>query len=95
MIFSKRPMTEPKPFFPLDKPRSWVIFVSATLLGLAIGLTAFAAAWFDVTLRRILATSLFVACWLVAAVCWCIFMIRQGAGRYRDIEPKPWKDQIW
>lgn len=37
-------MSEPKPFIPRDKPKSWVVGILAGLVGLAVGLVGFAAA---------------------------------------------------
>ena len=84
-----------RPFIPRDKPRWWVIFILACLVGLGVGLLAFTAAWFGLTWvsRQLVPISL--ACWATAAVSWFGFMFGMVTGRYRNLEDRPWKEQVW
>ncbi len=88
-------MVDKRPFIPRDKPRFWVLFVLAGLSGMGVGLIGFGAAWFE---QRWLASPmmlLFACCWLVAAVSWLGFIFGLLTGRYRNLSPRPWAEQIW
>ena len=37
----------------------------------------------------------FVGCWAVFAVSWVVFAIGLAGGKYRRLEPRTWKDQVW
>ena len=88
-------MPSPQPFFPDDKPRSWVVAISAGLLGLLFGLIAFGAAWADMPAIKTLFFFAFAACWAIFAMCWVIFIVGHLSGRYRSIQPRPWREQVW
>ena len=84
-----------RPFLPLDKPRSWTVFVVSCLTGVVIGAVGFGAAFLELDFLRLAAMALFGVCWAIAAVSWVLFMVRFTNGDYRGIEARPWKDQIW
>ena len=84
-----------QPFIPRDKPKSWVIFALSALLGLAFGLCAFAAAWYDWPIAKGIFATGFAACWAVAALAGVTCGIGMVLGRYGDLEEKPWRDQVW
>lgn len=88
-------MIEPKPFIPRDKPKSWVVGILAGLVGLAVGLVGFVAAWAGINWLKVIATALFVLCWLVFSTMWCVCIFGQLTGRYKNIQPKKWGDQQW
>jgi heme O synthase-like polyprenyltransferase len=88
-------MSNRRPFLPLDKPRSWTLFVVSGLVGMAIGLVGFVAASFELRAVQILAMGLFMVCWTVAAVSWVVFVIRFVTGQYRNIQARAWKEQVW
>ena len=88
-------MPSSTPFFPDDKPRSWVIAICAGLLGLLLGAVAFAAAWLEIPIVKNLATALFVGCWVIFAVCWLVFIVGQISGRYKGLRSRPWREQVW
>jgi uncharacterized membrane protein YGL010W len=88
-------MRSSRPFFPDDKPRSWVIAISAGLLGLLLGSIAFGAAWAGLQVIKTLSLAAFVACWATFAICWAIFFVGQLSGRYRNMRPRPWREQVW
>lgn len=89
------PMSEPKPFIPNDKPKSWVIFILAGLIGLAVGLVGFAAAWAGISWLKRAAIFIFVLCWLVSAATWLVFIFGLLTGRYKNIQPREWSEQLW
>jgi len=62
---------------------------------MAIGLVAFVAAFFELRIIQFVAMALFVTCWVIAAVSWVVFAIRFVSGQYRNIEARPWKEQVW
>ena len=84
-----------RPFLPENKPRSWVIGVSAGLLGLFFGLLAFAAAWFELQTLKSLLLVLFAACWVVFAASWLVFAAKLASGRYASVQSRPWREQVW
>ncbi len=88
-------MSEPKPFIPKDKPKSWVIFILAGLIGLAVGLVGFAAAWAGISWLKGAAIFIFVLCWLVSAATWLVFIFGLLTGRYKNIQPREWGEQLW
>ena len=85
-----------RPFIPQDKPKSWVIFVLAVLIGLLVfGPIGFLGAYFEVTELYLLAAFGFMSCWLVAAVTLIVFFAKLISGKYRNLPPRPWSDQVW
>ncbi len=88
-------MPSSRPFFPDDKPRSWVIAISAGLLGLLMGIAAFGAAWAEYEVIKTVFFAAFAACWVLFVVCWVVFIVGQVSGRYRTIQPRPWREQVW
>jgi hypothetical protein len=87
--------TAKQPFIPRDKPKSFVIFTVAALAGLGVGLLAFAFAWFGFNAAYVFATALFVVCWVVGALFLLLFAVQSVAGEYKDLQPKPWREQKW
>jgi len=88
-------MSEPKPFIPKDKPKSWVLFILAGLIGLAVGLVGFAAAWAGINWLKGAAIFIFVLCWIVSAATWLVFIFGLLTGRYKNIQPREWSKQLW
>ena len=88
-------MSEAKPFLPLDKPRSWVIGICAGLAGMAVGLVGFVFAWQGIKVIQAIAIGLFIICWVTFAVSWLVFVVRLISGRYSNLQPKPWSEQVW
>ena len=88
-------MSEEKPFLPLDKPRSWVIGLCAGLVGMAVGLVGFVFAWLGIKVIQAIAIGLFIICWVTFAVSWLVFVARLISGRYSNLQPKPWSEQVW
>ena len=84
-----------KPFIPLDKPKSWVIFICASLLSIAFGLLGFVIAMFGLKLIAIFPIALFAVCWFIGAISWLVFIFGLISGRYINLKPKPWSEQIW
>ena len=85
-----------KPFIPRDKPKSWVIFVSAGLIGLLVAgplvlLGDFLAWGWLIGL----ATLILVLCVFAGFVMWIIFAVGHVSGRYQGIGEKNWEDQVW
>jgi hypothetical protein len=88
-------MSEPKPFIPRDKPKSWVVGILAGLVGLSVGLVGFVAAWVGINWLKLLAIFFFAVCWLVFAATWFVFVFGLLTGRYKNIQPKVWSEQLW
>jgi len=89
------PSKNGEPFFPKDKPRSWVIGVSTGLLTVPLGVIAFLAGYLKWTVLFYLLRFLFVCCALVTAVMVAIFQVNSFSGRYNDFQSSSWKDRPW
>ena len=88
--------TPKKPFFPKDKPKSWVVFISCILAGLLIaGPLLLSGIVFEIEALEFLGGILFWCCWIMAAAMWLVFILRSIAGHYREIEHRDWSEQIW
>ena len=84
-----------KPFIPRDKPKSWVIGILGVLIGLGGGLTGFIGAGMKIAPLYYLGISVFVVCWIAAFPSMLFFVFRNFSGRYRNLEERNWKDQLW
>jgi len=88
-------MSESKPFIPRNKPRSWVIFICACLLGLGFGLLGLAFALFGLKSVAFLPIALFVVSWFIGGIFWLVFISGLISGRYINIQHKQWSEQVW
>ncbi|MHB1015642.1 MAG: hypothetical protein ACYC2W_10245 [Desulfurivibrionaceae bacterium] len=88
-------MSQGRPFIPRDKPKFWVVGILAGLAGLGFGLLAIGAVWFGFPLMKSLFIVGFFACWATCAVSWFGFVLGMFVGRYRGLEEKPWREQVW
>lgn len=88
-------MSTAKPFIPRDKPKSWVVGICAGLIGMAIGLVGFLFSWLGIKIIKDIAIGLFITCWATFAISWLVFIFRLISGRYSNLQPKPWSEQIW
>lgn len=89
------PLETAKPFFPDDKPRSWVIAVSAGILGLPLGLITFIAGFCGFTLLFDVLRSVFAVCGLVMVLMMIIFQANSLTGQYKDFKASKWRDRPW
>ena len=81
---------------PHDKPKSLLLFLAGLLAGLFIFVPMIIA---GLALERVMvmlagAAGLAVA-WLPAAFMALLFAARLAAGDYRQIETRPWREQVW
>jgi hypothetical protein len=76
-------------------PKSAVLFVVFGVAGIGVGALGALAASLGLNPAQSILTLLFVFCWAVAAVSAAVAAIRALSGSYRNIEAKPWKQQIW
>jgi len=88
-------MSQHRPFIPQNKPRLWVIFMLAGLIGMGAGLLGFLAAWFGLPWLSAPLIIVFFACWGTAAVSWFGFAFGMLTGRYSKLVARPWKEQVW
>jgi len=85
-----------KSFFPKDKPKSWVIAVSSALMGLLVaGPIMFLGIYTEVKLVKTIGTIMFVLCWAVFAITSCVCAAGMLTGKYRNLQEKEWKEQLW
>ena len=81
---------------PHDKPKSLLMFLGGLLAGLFIFVPMIIA---GLALERVMvmltgAAGLAVM-WLPAAFMALLFAARLAAGDYREIQPRPWREQVW
>jgi hypothetical protein len=88
-------MNKERPFFPINQPKFAVVFVTAGLIGMLIGLIGFTAGWFRIIWLMKTMIWLFMICWAIAAISFIGFVSGMITGRYRKMEPRSWKKQIW
>jgi len=88
-------LSESKPFIPLNKPRSWVIFICTCLLGIALGLLGFISTWLGFKVVAVLLIALFVLSWVIGFISWLVFISGLISGRYINIQHKQWSEQVW
>lgn len=74
--------------FPADKPKSWVVSMFALLSAVFVmPLGTIAFTWHVMAAVLLSAT--------VGIVAMLVYLIRLFSGRYRDLEPRSWKEQVW
>jgi membrane protein implicated in regulation of membrane protease activity len=88
-------LSESNPFIPLNKPRSWVIFICACLLGIALGLLGFIFTWLGFKVAAVFLIALFVLSWVISFISWLVFISGLISGRYINIQHKQWSEQVW
>jgi hypothetical protein len=81
---------------PQDKPKSLLTFLAGLLVGLFVFVPMIIA---GLSLERVMlmlagAAGLAVV-WLPAAFMALLFTARLAAGFYREIQPRPWREQVW
>jgi len=85
-----------EPFIPLNKPKSWVIFVLSCLAGLLIaGPIIFLGAYLEIGLIKGIGITMFVACWASSAVTAIYLAIGMFKGKYRNMKDREWRKQLW
>ncbi|WP_027715251.1 hypothetical protein [Desulfuromonas sp. TF] len=85
-----------KPFFPKDKPKSWILYITSGLVGLLVGgPLAYAGGYFEIKYLKIIGTIIFATCWSIMLVMFFVFAFGQASGKYKKMEEKSWKEQEW
>ena len=94
-------MSAARPFFPKDKPKSWVVFISAILVAILIGgPLMFLGPFLDElgfpgTFISVIGRLIFVASCVTSFVMWFVLVAGWITGRHKDIQPRHWRDQVW
>jgi hypothetical protein len=79
----------------IDKPLSIFVFNLVGLGSMPPLLVAFIAAKLNVPYAfEVLFVLLFI-CWFTCAICWLWYVSGKLSGKYRDIIPRPWREQVW
>jgi hypothetical protein len=89
-------MTTRRPFFPRNKPKSWVVAISAGLIALLVAGPL-------MLLGKLLAWSwlfgsgvtLFMLCWATFVLMWLVGVVGLLSGRYRQMIERDWDEQVW
>ena len=84
-----------RPFIPPHYPKSLVIFTIAGFIGLAFGGLAILGFYVKSDVLRFIGTAGFLVSWATMAGTFIIFLPRVWSGKYRNLPPRAWKDQIW
>lgn len=79
-----------------DKPKSFVVFLAGLLAGLLVFLPlAFVGISFERVGMFLAGTAGIAVSWLIASFMGFLFAAGLYAGRYKEIQPLPWKEQVW
>ena len=82
--------------YPHDKPKSLLLFLGGLLVGLFVFLPMIIAGLaFERVMLMLVGAGLLAAAWLPAAFMALLFTARLAAGDYRQIQPLPWREQVW
>lgn len=82
--------------FRISRPRSWIVFLAGTALAMGLFAPIALAGWHLEAIPVFLAgTGGFAVASLLAAFMGLRFAAGLAAGRYRFVEPRPWREQVW
>ena len=85
-----------RPFIPRNKPKSWVLAILAVLTGLFVAVPIMLAGhYLHLGFIKGLGTFVFCFCVITFFCMWVIGLVKMLAGKYRCIEERDWKDQMW
>jgi hypothetical protein len=85
-----------KPFFPRDKPKSWVVGTASILAGLLVAAPVMISGFsFQIKVLAAVGQALSWCCWIVAVAMWALFITRLIAGHYKGVASRDWNEQIW
>jgi hypothetical protein len=85
-----------KSFIPQNKPKSWVFGVFSVLSAvLFAGPLSIAGIHYSLPKVEFVGRAMFWLSWAIGVVSWLIFMAKLVGGKYRGIQEKSWKEQIW
>jgi len=77
-------------------PKSLVIFVLAIMFSVIIaGPIIFVGAEFEKVLVENIGTTLFFLGWVVGALFWFVYMGGLFSGKYKHLQERKWKEQLW
>ena len=79
----------------LGKPRSWLVFAAACVVGVVAGASCVALYFAGVHMAGRIGFWLAVACWAVAALSCLSYFAGLASGRYRDLQGKGWAELPW
>jgi hypothetical protein len=85
-----------QPFIPQNKPKSWVVFVCAGLIGLlCFGPFMLLAHFLEITPLLYIGKTGFFMCVAAMFLTWPVFIFGLLTGKYKDIPARTWKEQVW
>ena len=88
-------MQDRKPFFPSDKPRSWIIGISAAILGLLFGSLGFLGYYTGLVVLFDLGRFGVAVCAITGFLMGVIVTGKNMLGMYKNFRPSSWKDRPW
>jgi hypothetical protein len=79
-------MKERRPFLPMDKPKLWALSLLLPMVAMVVVAPAMFA------LNALGWDTIWLA---IAFACYMAFIVRGFLGCYRNLQPKPWRKQVW
>ncbi len=79
----------------LGKPRSFLVFATACLVGLLLGSMCVGLYFAGLQAAGRIGFWIIVICWTVAGISCISYFVGQLSGRYRDLQGKDWADLPW
>jgi len=79
----------------IDKPRSIFVLNLVGWVGMPILFVAFVAARLRVPCAFQIFVFLFLICFSTCAVCWLGYLSGKLSGKYKNLTPRPWREQVW
>jgi hypothetical protein len=80
-------------FIPANKPKSWVLFQLAFLALIGVSLLTFFAP--IPSGRGTVLHTLFLVLWAVGFIAGVVYAYGFFSGRYRNLQSRPWREQVW
>lgn len=85
-----------KPFIPRDKPKSWIVFICTGLIAVLVaGPIAISGSILEIKSLKMTGVFLFMFCWVTMFVMFVVGMISRIMGKWKNIQEREWKDQVW
>jgi len=79
----------------LGKPRSFLVFTAACLVGLLLGGLCVGFYFAGLEVAKHIGFWVAIVCWAVAGFSCISYFAGQFSGRYRDLQGKAWTDLPW
>lgn len=93
---SKVIVSKTKPFIPRDKPKTWVISIVSSMIGLLVGgPLAILGRKLGIDVVFYFGATIFILSWFISFVSMATFVVGSSSGKYKKIKEVKWSEQIW